>query len=174
MPKLTLLGVEQLEQRFTRTETLWKNLSPFFKRCLLILYASIKQNFSTGGRPTKWAKVTRKGKGGKTAKPLRDTGRLMASIARGGSRSAGVMRQTRRGNRSILEWGTNVAYGGVHQFGYAGTQQVKAHKRRIPPKEVDVAAHRRQITITARPFLLMQEEDKQDMMQLADEMFGWG
>lgn len=69
--------------------------------------------------------------------------------------------------------GTNVSYGRVHELGFKGTVQVKAHtrkaggrfitvkgsegrkehKRKIGRKNVPVRAHSRQVDIPKRPFL---------------------
>jgi phage gpG-like protein len=57
--------------------------------------------------------------------------------------------------------GTNVAYGGVHEYGWTGAQMVRAHLRQIKqafgkaitPTTVAVASHTRKVSFPARSFL---------------------
>lgn len=63
---------------------------------------------------------------------------------------------------AILRKGSRVPYAPVHELGYQGVQQVEAHTRTITeafgepldsPTEVQVSAHRRPMSIPARPAL---------------------
>lgn len=49
--------------------------------------------------------------------------------------------------------GTNVSYARVHELGFKGAAQVKAHNRTIKGKTIPVRAHSRKLDIPARPFL---------------------
>ncbi len=178
MATMRLIGADQLDQSLLKTETRWKNMVPPFKRSALILFASVKRNFSSGGRPTWKPLKVREGQ------PLRDTGRLMASVTGAGGGS--VSRETHQQGYHSLEIGTNVVYANVHQFGFQGTvkQNVRAHSRvitqafgrSIEPRPVTVKAHTRnmKMNIPARPFLLLQPEDKADIMKVFQEYLGFG
>lgn len=50
--------------------------------------------------------------------------------------------------------GTKVSYARVHELGFKGRVQVKAHKRSIKGKAVMVRAHGRNVDIPKRPFLV--------------------
>lgn len=62
---------------------------------------------------------------------------------------------------AILRKGSRVPYAPVHELGYQGVQQVPSHERRITeafgepiePTTVQVSAHRRSMSIPARPAL---------------------
>jgi len=168
MATLTLTGDEELDRMLQETEARMNTLSVPFQQASLIVFASVKRNFSSGGRPAWKPLKVRKGE------PLRDTGRLMASIGN-------VLDVSRSGTRQIMEIGTNVVYANVHQFGFSGsvTQNVRAHKRvitqafgrSISPTEVNVKAHSRTIeqNIPARPFLMLQPTDEQDIGRVFQE-----
>lgn len=61
----------------------------------------------------------------------------------------------------VLRKGSKVPYAAVHELGFTGVQQVEAHTRRITqafgesiePQTVQVSAHRRSMSIPARPHL---------------------
>jgi phage gpG-like protein len=80
------------------------------------------------------------------------TGRLRASIARD-------IRQSGTAVEAIV--GTNVKYARVHEYGFSGTQNVRAHLRtikqawgkQIQPRQVEVRAHARTVNLPARSFL---------------------
>lgn len=88
----------------------------------------------------------------------RVTGRLRASI----THSVRI-----EGTKVVGRIGTNVVYGRVHELGFKGPVQVKAHARNIrqafgkpiPAKTVRVSAHTRQMNVRARPFLRPAIED---------------
>lgn len=79
------------------------------------LASQARRNFDEGHAPdgTPWAPLLHPSakRGGASAKPLRDTGLLMASLT--GKGSGHVERIT----DTAIEWGTNVNYGTFHQFG---------------------------------------------------------
>lgn len=58
--------------------------------------------------------------------------------------------------------GTNVKYGAIHEFGFSGMQQVKAHFRMMKvawgrpvrePRKILVSAHQRHVNLPERSFL---------------------
>ena len=152
MATLRLDGVQELTERLMRTQTRWRTMSEPFKRAIIVVHASVKQNFSSGGRPGWPALKKRQGE------PLRDTGRLMASV----TTRAGVVRETHTATSHVLEIGTNVKYANAHQFGVNKSVNVRAHARKGKP----VRAHSRRMNIPARPFLVLQAQDKTEIMQV--------
>ena len=150
MARLTLLGTRELTERLVRMQTRWKTMSEPFKRATIIIHASVKQNFSSGGRPG-WPALK-----SRTGQPLRDTGRLMASV----TSKAGIVRETHTATSHVLEVGTNVAYANAHQFGVSKSVNVRAHSRKGKP----VKAHSRKMNIPERQFLLLQDQDKTEIM----------
>lgn len=80
-----------------------------------LLGAEARRCFDEGRAPdgTPWAplKNPSRRRGGASAKPLRDTGMLMASLT---GRAGGHVEEV---TDTALVWGTNVAYAGYHQGG---------------------------------------------------------
>jgi phage gpG-like protein len=85
-----------------------------------------------------------------------------------------------------VEWGTNVKYGAIHQFGFDGVQQVATHWRRLPSVRVkgkkvykttrtgaqityQVRAFSRHMKMPARPFLGVNDIDRASMMAIVRE-----
>lgn len=178
MAILTLTGAPELEAKLHQLSTQVQNLSVPFKRATVIIFASVKQNFAAGGRPTAWPPITYR-----QGETLRDTGRLMASITSGAA-DGSILTEEHTGGKHILTIGTavkavgtNVTYANVHQFGFNGPQQVKAHGRvqrmafgrAMSPRRVEVRAHTRQMKIPPRPFLLLQEADAADLQAMFAE-----
>ena len=141
-----------------------------YKRIGTRLVASVKRNFQAGGRPVKWKPSQRANKKikGKSGKTLIDTGRLKDSV-------------TFQIKDNTIEVGSNVEYAPIHQFGGKSTmsQTVKEHTRKInqafgrqiPQRTVTVKRHKRNITVDmpARPFLMIQDEDREYMLDLVKE-----
>lgn len=143
-----------------------RNQTPAFRRAAKIMLESVKHNFDLEGRP-KWkprARATVAGyltEGKRFGKLLRVSGKLFRSIkSMYSSRSASV--------RSV-----GVKYAGIHEFG--GTVEIpeirptRARALRFwSPQGIvftrRVRAH--SVHIPARPFLLIQEED---MDRIVDE-----
>lgn len=118
-----------------------KNLTPAMRGIGEIVRRSVEQNFAAGGRPEKWEKSHRvKEKGGQT---LSDTGRLRRSF-------------TVRGYPDRAEVGTNVKYAAIHQFGGVISARNRPYLRF---KVGDQWVTKRSVTIPARPFLMVQNED---------------
>ena len=142
-----------------------------------ILRTSVVRNFEVGGRPEKWkplskAYARRRKKGAGSI--LRLTGRLMNSI-------------TARAEDDRAVVGTNVVYAAIHQFGgeikrttRAGAMAHGKGGRFLSRK----AASRRKtavrvsfhgggqayvITMPPRPFLVVQDEDRAEMVRAIRE-----
>ena len=143
---------EELQKQLGKVADRIENKT-LLKKAGAVVRESVRTNFAAGGRPDEWDELKhRKGQ------PLRDTGRLQNSI-------------TSRVSGKVVYVGTNVKYAAVQQFGAAkgsfGTvvAHVKGHDRTRNGKTYQVRPHTRRQkapwgTIPARPFLMVQEEDK--------------
>ena len=112
------------------------------RQCGGVLLRSIAKTFEAGGRPTKWKPSIRASMAG--GKTLLKTARLLRSIT--------MQVAARR-----LTVGTAVIYARIHQLG--GTikpKSAKALKINIPGIGWRTM---KQVTIPARPFLVLQDED---------------
>lgn len=92
-------------------------------------------------------------RGGQT---LRDTGRLFQSLSS-------------RASEKSAEWGTNVIYAAIHQFG--GVIKSKTGKKLVfrgLKGMVSVA----QVTMPARPYLGINSEDRTEMSNLIQDWMG--
>lgn len=123
---------------------------------------SIENNFKEGGRPTKWPPSKRaQRQGGQT---LRDKGRLLDSI-------------TYEAAEDSLRIGTNVKYARIHQFGgiipggIIRATRSKALRWLGPDGKPRFAksVNRPAITIPARPFLVVQDEDVEEIKSIIRE-----
>ncbi len=67
-----------------------------------------------------------------------------------------IQSSAREGHRSFIGLvGTHVSYGKIHELGYKGPMQVKAHSRRTRSGTVaSVRAHQRMVNMPKRPFLV--------------------
>lgn len=74
-----------------------------------------------------------------------------------------------------VSWGTNVAYAGVHQFGYQGSQRVRGHQRLVrlvfgkrlrAAVRVSVRPFSRILRIEARPFLGLNDQDRRAILDI--------
>lgn len=91
--------------------------TPALKRVKVMLVSETKQNFvratTPAGKPWKpFKRPPSKKRGGKKAKLLRDTGRLMASVT-----STGADGHVETLTKVRLVWGTNLKYAAAHNFG---------------------------------------------------------
>ncbi|HDD52944.1 MAG TPA: hypothetical protein ENF32_02600 [Thermosulfidibacter takaii] len=150
------------------------NTRPLMEEIGLYLVSQTMLHFVQGGPgwpPLRPSTVARRRKG--SAVPLRDTGRLMNSIAY-------------KAENDIVTVGTNVQYAAVQQFGARrgqfGTQEVvqhvRAHLRRQHGRQVPVRAHERRRTIQMpwgdippRPFLYMTPQDEGRILRMVREHF---
>lgn len=106
-----------------------------------IVRRSIIKNFDAGGRPKPWAKSKRAGSSGGTT--LTDTARLKKSF-------------TVNAKKNRVAVGTNVKYAAIHQFGGI----IRAKNK--PYLKFNIGgrwAQKKEVTISARPFMLVQGED---------------
>ena len=90
------------------------DFKPALQDCKLLLVRRTREHFVKGQSPdgVPWAPVKMRVRGSAgAAKPLRDRGLLMASVT---SRAAG---NVERITNSTLEYGTNLEYAAIHQFG---------------------------------------------------------
>lgn len=120
-----------------------RNLTPAMRGIGEIVRRSVEQNFAAKppGRPEAWKESKRvKEKGGQT---LSDTGRLRRSF-------------TVRAYNDRAEIGTNVKYAAIHQ---AGGVVMAKNKPYLKFKIGDQWVSKKSVTIPARPFLMVQNED---------------
>jgi phage virion morphogenesis protein len=174
--------LEGLQEMLGGLMSRMQSTQPAMKIVGEILRTSVVRNFEVGGRPEKWqplskAYIRRRKKG--AASILRLTGRLMNSInARATDDSAIV--------------GTNVEYARIHQLGgeikrvtKAGAMPVnKAGKfmsRKAASRRKTAVAVRFHgggksyvITMPARPYLVVQEEDRVEMLRAVKEYITTG
>lgn len=141
-----------------------RNLRPVMVKIGRAMQTSTRFRFRDQMSPdgVKWKPSKRATKeGGQT---LRLTGRLQRSI-------------TYRAGKNDVEWGTNVDYGKVHQFGYyKSKQRVSSHKRlakQVYGKKLrfgvwqSVGAFSRRMQIPARPFLGVSQGDRGIILTIA-------
>jgi phage virion morphogenesis protein len=136
-----------------------ENLTPVMKLIGETVRRSVEKNFDEEGRPP-W-RLSRRALY-TDDKTLTHTGRLRKSI-------------TYAAFNDRVEIGTNVRYAAVHQFGYSGTVSVGQHTRKVKTRDIKegkktiakgigvVRSHQRKMNIPARPFLMVQDEDWQEI-----------
>ena len=143
------------------------DLRPVLRAFGVHMVRSVQKNFEAGGRPTPWIPSGRVTAGSgpnprrrrkRTLKTLVDTAQLKNSIT------------YRVVGDTTLLIGTNVKYGAVHQFGFQGGVQVREHTRRVTQVfgrrlgEAVIArvrAHTAEMRMPARPYLVIQDEDRE-------------
>lgn len=121
---------------------------------------SVEENFAHEGRPDKWQerKVDVPGR-----KILTRSRKLRAAT------QAEVVSDTE------FKLVNNSDYAAVHNFGFKGTVNVRAHKRDIEQAfgkairktTVQVSAHRRKMNMPQREFLIVAEDDAAEMQATA-------
>lgn len=157
-----------------------RNTSTPLTAISILMYKSVMENFKAEGRPTQWQKLSpltlalrRKGKGTGSPKILQDTGHLRMSIYPEVNENEGM---------AIV--GTNVPYAGLMQrggTGYLPARTITPRKKKgvlrfvmngnvIFCKRVEQPA--RTTKIPARPFLLIQSEDKTKIFNIAVREWG--
>jgi phage virion morphogenesis protein len=142
------------------------NLQPLMQDIGEDIARVVEGNFAAGGRPEAWKPSARSRRD--AGKPLSDTGRLRRSI-------------TVESDRTSAQVGTNVKYARIHQFG--GTIHHKARTLAFKNKGgflSRAAAARRKtavrigfgrahdITIPARPFLVLTDGDLRRIERIAE------
>ena len=153
------------------------DFSPIFPQIRTVIQTSISRNFSEGGRygndnimdggSNKWTKSKRAIK--QSGQTLRDTGQLAASIR---------VDVTQTGHTIFIEVGSNKPYAAIHQFG--GDIQRAAHSKLYIQHRAEngkfekgtkfgkggVTVGPYTIHIEARPFLVIQDEDIEEIQQI--------
>ncbi len=146
---------KDFRQTIHTKETKFKKLEPAFKQIGEYMIASIIKNFEAGGRPQRWKPLklmTIVQRYGGVRKSFKKSWRKTGEVKRGFSEYAGkhkiliksgkLMKSiTYKAFKDHVEIGTNLVYAAIHQFGGA-------------------AGRRHRALIPARPYLLVQEEDK--------------
>lgn len=161
------IGDEQADRELAALIAAGEDLTEFNQAFGLILEVNTVDRFDreTGPDGVKWKPSQRaKDEGGKT---LTDSARLKGSI-------------THDASASEIRVGTNVVYGGVHQFGFNGTQKVGLHRRTInqafgrrlqSPVEVAVPGFSRKMNMPVRAYLGIGPEDREDGATLFTDLF---
>lgn len=151
MIEFTIQPRSRIKKFFDRVIKRLDNPDTPLKKASLVMLRSIDRNFREEGRPVKWAtlspltKALRRGSFGGTHKILQDTGRLKASI------SAKIF-------KDYAKVGTNLEYARLMQKGgMSKAQTVKRGKRTY-----NIKSHK----VPARPFILFQREDIEDINKL--------
>lgn len=175
------LDSQELDDYLDKIEKRWGNLHPFFVAIRSIMHRSIAMNFRLGGRPRTWKrhaeatvamrKVRRTwgmGAGGLGQPILQEYGTLLRSFQHGYEGHHEVI-----GSKHI-EWGTNLEKASTLQNGAparSGTARIGQHRRKTPSgKMTTVRAHSRRFRwgpVPARPFVLFQDEDVENIMSYA-------
>ncbi|KJR41900.1 phage virion morphogenesis protein [Candidatus Magnetoovum chiemensis] len=150
-------GVKEMLEAISRRVS---DLKPAMEIIGAVVRRSVQNNFRAGGRPKSWKPSLRAKRTGK--RTLIDTQRLFNSI-------------TYRAAKSQVEIGANVKYAAAHQFGSNESALVRQHSRKVKSRDIKeggrktlsgigiVKAHLRKMNIPARPFLLVQEEDWEEI-----------
>ena len=123
--------------------------TPLMRRLSGTMYSAVMQNFDAGGRPA-WAGLKYR-----TGKPLSDTGSLRGSIS-----------EEYDNNHAVV--GTNDVRAKIHQFG--GTIKARNHPY-LTFKVGDVWVRKKEVTIPARPFLMLTKQDEDDLLDDAQSYF---
>lgn len=132
------------------------NLLPVMKPIAETIRTSVIKNFETGGRPDKWKPSFRAlSENGQT---LVKSGRLRNSIWAKATPDTAVV-------------GTNVKYAGIHQFGGRTAPHVIEPRKKKALFWLGALHPVRQVThpgsnIPARPFLVIQNEDFEEIKRM--------
>lgn len=192
---LDIIGVEALQATLRRIPERAQDLSPALKRSSLIVLKSIESNFRAGGRPRQWeplAPSTVAGRRKGSSRPLQDTGQLSRAptvlhLDRQHVRIGLPGEATNEGMdlrrlAAIHQFGAKIpAFDIVPKHGKALAFPVP-HSTRIATSaggqyaRLDTPQGRRRMlvlakvrfpgaTIPARPFMLMQTEDRAAIIQ---------
>jgi len=116
------------------------NLRPALEEIKVYMLSSIEQNFAEGGRPRRWPPLSEK-----TIVQRRKKGKWPGQILVQSGHLLGSIEGTVRDDSVII--GTNKPYAAIHQF---GGKAGRGHKVSIP----------------ARPYLVFQDEDIEEIKQI--------
>lgn len=137
-----LAALKTLEQGFTSRLPLMRRLSG-------TMYSAVMQNFDAGGRPAWQGLKFRQGK------PLNDTGHLRSSISESATPDDAIV-------------GTNAKHAAIHHFGGI----IKAKNAPYLMIPVGNGFRRvKQVTIPARPFLTLTNQDENDLVDDVQDYF---
>lgn len=103
-----------------------------------------------------WKKSRRAEKAG--GQTLRDSGRLFQSL-------------THAASSSHAEWGSNLVYAGIHQFG--GTIRPR-HAKRLAFRTVDGFVRASSVTLPARPYLGLDADDRAEIGAIVSDWIAEG
>lgn len=143
MIKIEVNNAEQLINQLSQLKDGIVYKAPLMRQLAGTMKTAVDRNFAAGGRP-KWL-----GLKARQGKPLIDSGELRNSI-----------QQTWDNDYAIV--GTNLPYAALHHFG--GTISAKRAKY-LKFKVGDKWVQKKHVTIPARPFMLLTEDDKDEMIQ---------
>lgn len=158
---------DRVRDLLTRIQRRMADLTPAMKIIGETVRASVIRNFEVGGRP-RWKPLSPVTLARRKGKKI-----LMRQGFAGGL--AGSIHWKAYRDRAVI--GTNKIYAAVHQFGAkkgsfgAFTFTVREHMRRIRSgKKVRVREHKRTVRlpwgdIPARPFLMVQDEDWEEIRE---------
>lgn len=150
----------EIKARLARMRRYAMDLQPAFREIGEELLLSVKRNFEEEGRPDRWKKSRRAA--AENGQTLSDKGTLRNSF-------------TYRATGSRLVLGTAVQYAAAHHFGLDKPVTVPAHRRLVKtafgkplkfPVWAQVRAHTFNPKITARPFLMIQENDRSNILRI--------
>ena len=158
------------------------NDTGFQKAVAEIVRSSIDRNFKEGGRygnekfgggANKWMKSYRSEE--QSGQPLSDTGQLLAT-------TLASVKVASNGKGIIIEAGSNKPYAAIHQFG--GKIPITAKSRaffRFKAKSAKTnkwfsllksAMDKEAFAMPARPYLVLQDEDVEDILNAFGRRFG--
>lgn len=155
----------KFQERLKEIKAKGRDLQPALEVCAEIVVSSVEKNFDVQGRfsepgswrggSNKWPQsAAAKARGGMT---LSDSGQLRASI------------QSQVSNDQA-EVGTNKAYAARRNFGFDGSVTVKSYTRQTKSgKTVTVREHKRNIHDPAYPFMVVQDEDVEEMLDVTTD-----
>lgn len=148
-------------------------MAPFFKQVATLVQASVQKNFEVGGRP-KWkplAASTLRQKRSASLGPLKRTGTLMSVVAQSGDSFAKVgVQPAAKAYAAIHQFGDVINHpGGTAYFPKKGGEIVYVSNAKARPSMPRTKPH--QITIPARPYLVLQDEDIRDIVALGERHF---
>ena len=138
----------EVTQALTRLQAKLGDLTPAMRDIGELVLLSVKRNFEDAGRPTKWPLSRRvKEHGGQT---LSDTGRLRNSM-------------TSKAGADQVTIGTNVIYAAIHHFG--GKIRPKTKRGLMIP---GMKHPLQSVTMPARPFLMIQDQDRGSILRIIE------
>jgi phage gpG-like protein len=156
--------------RIKRLKRNCEDMTKPLDECAEVLVSSIEQNFAAEGRfsePGSWRGGSSKWQPSGAAKKrggmtLSDSGQLRASVQKN-------VQSYKVANGARAEVATNKEYAAVHNFGFDDEVTVKAHKRTLQSgKVVSVREHTRHMKVIATPFMVVQDEDMEEMIDILD------